>query len=112
MGKKTENALERIQRLQNNKSVIPGNTLVNQLTHAEPDITNFDEITKKLKERQKNEKAPLLENAEKYTKYTIYVEKPVAEAFQALCLKRGDQRRYANQAIKEFVEKKVKELGL
>ena len=112
MGKKNESALERIQRLQNNKSVVPGNTLVNQLTHEKTGISNFEEIAEKLKERQKQKKEPLLENVEKFTKYTIYVEKPVAEAFQALCLKRGDQRRYANQAIKEFVEKKAKELGL
>ncbi len=112
MGKKTGNALERIQELQAGKGLGQGKDLVGQLTHQSSGETDFEEIAEKLKERQKTKKFPTLKESDQYVKYTVYVEKPVAEAFQALCLKRGDQRRYANQAIKEFVEKKVKELDL
>ena len=45
-------------------------------------------------------------------KFTIYVDEDVASAFQALCIQRGDQRKYATQAFADFVEKKAKELGL
>jgi hypothetical protein len=86
--------------------------LIEQLTHQSTKEADFKEMAEKLKERQKAKKSPSLKDSDQYVKYTVYVEKPVAEAFQALCLKRGDQRKFANQAIKEFVEKKVKELGL
>lgn len=112
MSKKAGGALERIQELQAGKNAGNSKGLVGQLTHQNSSDVDFKQITEKLKERQKEKKLPTLHESDKYVKYTVYVEKPVAEAFQALCLKRGDQRRYANQAIKEFVEKKVKELGL
>ena len=112
MSKKNGGALERIQQLQAGKAVAHTQDLVGQLTHQSSGEADFEEIAEKLKERQRAKKDPTLQESEQYVKYTIYVERPVAEAFQALCLKRGDQRRYANQAIKEFVEKKVKELGL
>lgn len=112
MSKKGEKAIDRIQRLKNENRVGPGKELVGQLTHEATVGENFEELAQKLKERQRAERDPALSDPNKYVKYTIYVEKPVAEAFQALCLKRGDQRKHANQAIKEFVEKKARELGL
>lgn len=112
MSRKGEKAIDRIQRLKSENRAAPGKELVGQLTHEATVGEDFEVLARKLKERQRAEKEPGLNDPDKYVKYTIYVEKPVAEAFQALCLKRGDQRRHANQALKEFVEKKAKELGL
>lgn len=84
--------------------------LVAQLTHEEAGEPNFADIAKRLKESQDMEKEPSFLDGT--TKFTIYVDNDVAEAFKALCVKRGDQRRYATQAFSDFVLKKTKELGL
>lgn len=84
--------------------------LVEQLAHEESGQPNFADIAEKLKERQDAEKEPTF--LEGTTKFTIYVDNDVAEAFKALCVKRGDQRRYATQAFADFISKKIKELGL
>lgn len=84
--------------------------LVEQLAHEDAGQPNFADIAEKLKERQDAEKEPSF--LEGTTKFTIYVDNDVAEAFKALCVKRGDQRRYATQAFADFIAKKVKELGL
>lgn len=84
--------------------------LVEQLAHEESGKPDFAAIAEKLKENQGAEKKPSF--LEGTTKFTIYVDNDVAEAFKALCVERGDQRRYATQAFAEFIEKKVKELGL
>ena len=84
--------------------------LVGQLTHEDAGEPDFAELAKKLEERKEAEKKPSA-NANT-VKFTIYVEKDIANAFKALCTDRGDQKRYATQAFAEFVEKKVKELGL
>ena len=83
--------------------------LVEQLAHEES-TPDFAAIAQKLRENQGAEKKPTF--LEGTTKFTIYVDNDVAEAFKALCVERGDQRRYATQAFAEFIEKKVKELGL
>ena len=84
--------------------------LVEQLTHEDAGQPDFAAIAQKLRENQGAEKKPTF--LEGTTKFTIYVDNDVAEAFKALCVERGDQRRYATQAFAEFIEKKVKELGL
>ena len=84
--------------------------LVGQLTHEEAGEPDFAELAKKLEERKEAEKKPSAN--ENTVKFTIYVEKDIANAFKALCTERGDQKRYATQAFAEFVEKKVRELGL
>ena len=89
---------------------IHNDDLVEQLAHEESGQPNFADIAEKLKERQDAEKEPTF--LEGTTKFTIYVDNDVAEAFKALCVKRGDQRRYATQAFADFISKKIKELGL
>ena len=84
--------------------------LVEQLTHEEAGNPDFAAIADKLKANLDTEKEPSFLDGT--TKFTIYVDNDVAEAFKALCVKRGDQRRYATQAFADFVSKKVKELGL
>lgn len=107
--KKPETALERLERVKREKEATKSHDLVSQLTHESTGETNLEEIARKLKARQAAEKKSAMTGA---VKYTIYVDEDVATAFQALCLERGDQRRYVNQALREFVEKKAKELGL
>ena len=110
-------ALNRIERLKREQeaaaaqsSTIADTNLVEQLTHEDAGEPDFAELAKKLEERKEAEKKPSA-NANTET-FTIYVDKDIAAAFKALCTERGDQKRYATQAFKEFVEKKVKELGL
>jgi hypothetical protein len=84
--------------------------LVTQLTHEDAGEPNFADIAKKLQKRQEAEKEPSF--LESTVKFTIYVDADVAAAFKALCIERGDQRRFATQAFSDFVTKKIKELGL
>lgn len=89
---------------------ITNTDLVAQLTHEDAGEPNFADIAQKLQNRLDAEKEPSF--LEGTTKFTIYVDNDVAEAFKALCVKRGDQRRYATQAFSDFIVKKMKELGL
>lgn len=114
---KSKNALDRIAQMQRAQEeaaakgdTIADSSLVDRLAHEDSGKPDFADIAEKLKERQDAEKEPSF--LEGTTKFTIYVDNDVAEAFKALCVKRGDQRRYATQAFSDFVTKKVKELGL
>lgn len=114
MSEKKETALERIQRMKREKEAAQkdetGNPdLVSQLTHESSGEPDFAELADKLKARQDEKKVYPRKG---YVKYTIYVEEPIAEAFNALCLERGDQRRFASEAIADFVQKKARELDL
>ena len=114
---KNNSARDRIERLkrEQEEAASKGNTiadanLVEQLTHEDAGEPDFAELANKLKERKDAEKEPSF--LESTVKFTIYVDADVAEAFKALCIERGDQRRYATQAFSDFVLKKTKELGL
>ena len=114
---KNKDAFERIAQMQRAKEeaaaqggTIEDSTLVDQLAHEDAGEPNFAAIAEKLKERQDAEKEPTF--LEGTTKFTIYVDNDVADAFKALCVKRGDQRRYATQAFADFISKKIQELGL
>lgn len=105
--------LARMQRETGSAGAAEQNTdaaLVEQLTHEDAGQPNFAAIADKLKANLDAEKEPSF--LEGTTKFTIYVDNDVAEAFKSLCIKRGDQRRYATQAFSDFVIKKMKELGL
>ncbi|MGN0999719.1 MAG: hypothetical protein ACI4PO_09225 [Faecousia sp.] len=112
--KKNESALERIERMKREKEAAKtaaneGPALVSQLTHENDGEPDFTEIAKKLQERKEQEAKG--EN-EGYVKMTIYVREDVAEAFNALITKRGQQKAFVNQALADFVAKKIRELGL
>ena len=113
MSKNNESAIERLAKIKAEKeaakAAAKGNDLVNQLTHDSTGEPDFAEIAEKLKERKDGEKVSVMAGA---VKYTIYIDEDVATAFDALCVKRGDQRRYANEALKDFVLKKTRELGI
>lgn len=84
--------------------------LVDQLAHEESGKPDFAAIAEKLKENQGTEKKPSF--LEGTTKFTIYVDNDVADAFKAMCVNRGDQRRYATEAFEDFIIKKTNEMGL
>lgn len=113
MSKNNESAIERLAKLKAEKEAAKAaakdSDLVSQLTHESTGEPDFSEIAQKLKERNSDGKESVMAGA---VKYTIYIDKDIAEAFAALCMKRGDQRRYANEALADFVKKKARELGI
>lgn len=107
---KPSSLIERMKREQEAAREKSGTEkIASQLTHESTGEPDFAELAKRLKERHDEEKVPALANT---VKFTIYIDSPVAEAFQALCIHRGDQRKYATEAFKDFIRKKSKELGL
>lgn len=80
-----------------------------QMTDQKNDDVDFKDIAAKLEARKKQEAKG--EN-EGYIKDTIYIEETLYKSFNALCLKRGDKKKYTNQAIADFIKKKYKELQI
>lgn len=112
MSNKPETSMERMERLKREREAAKaksGEKIVGQLTHESTGEPDFAQLAAKLQERKEKETTP---TTAPLVKYTIYIEEDIANAFKALCIKRGDQKRYATQAIKEFVEKKVRELDI
>lgn len=116
MSKNKNNALERLNKMKQEKEAAASNAqasqkteLVSQLTHETDGAPDFSEVAKKLAERK--EKEAKGEN-EGHVKMTIYVRKDIADAFNALITKRGQQKEFTNQALADFIQKKTKELGL
>lgn len=106
-----ETAIERLERMKREKeeatSAKEEYNLVGQLTHETDGEPDFAAIAEKLKERQAQEARG--EN-DGHVKMTIYIKQDVADSFNALITKRGQQKEFANQAIADFVAKKAKEL--
>lgn len=113
MSKHSETTAERLERMKREREAAKetrGEEIVSKLTHESTGEPNFADIAGKLQARKEAEEKPsVLENT---VKFTIYVDADVAAAFKALCIERGDQRRFATQAFSDFVTKKIKELGL
>lgn len=113
MTKNNESAAERLERLKKEKEaakVLNRETpLVEQLTHESNGEPDFNAIAEKLEERKKTEAKGENDN---HVKLTIYVEESLARSFNALITKRGQQKEFINEAIRDFVQKKIKELGL
>ena len=112
---KKESVSEKLARMQRETGAA-GSTeitekadLVDQLAHEETGKPDFTEIAKKLEERKAQEAKG--EN-EGFVKMTIYIREDIADAFNALITKRGQQKEYANQALSDFVEKKIRELNI
>ena len=112
-----ETTAERIARLQREKEAAAKKAaegsktadLVSQLTHETDGAPDFSDLAKKLEERKAQEAKG--EN-EGHVKLTIYIRKDIADSFNALITKRGQQKEFANQAFSDFVQKKARELGL
>lgn len=116
MSNNKETVKEKLERLKREKEEAAakiganeGADLVSQLTHENAGEPDFAEIAKKLQERKAQEAKG--EN-DSHVKMTIYVREDVAEAFNALITKRGQQKEFVNIALADFVAKKIRELGL
>lgn len=108
---KKETTQERLERMKRDakRNGITDNSLVDQLTHEDSGEPNFSAIAQKLRERQEQETKG--EN-DGYTKMTIYIRDDIAQAFDALVTKHGQKKEYANQALQDFVQKKIRELDI
>lgn len=113
---KKETVQERLERMKREKEAAqvaskenPNADLVSTLHHEADGTPDFEDLAKKLEERKAQEAKG--EN-EGHVKMTIYVEENLARSFNALITKRGQQKEFVNQALRDFVQKKAKELGL
>lgn len=109
--KKTESALDRLKREREEaaqRKAEEKTDLVDQLTHESDGEPDYAAIAEKLKQRQ----ADNATTSPDYVKFTIYIDRPVAEAFKALCTQNGDQRRFATAAFADFVKKMARELDI
>lgn len=77
------------------------------ILHQEEEKPDLAQIAKELQERHENEAHG--EN-EGYVKDTIYIREDIYKAFNALCVKRGDKKKNANQAFEDFILRKYAEL--
>lgn len=107
MSKKNDPVNERLKRLMADDQLKKENTravdsIVNQ-DAAKIDFSNIANQFEGIMEKQPTYK-------EGTTKLTLYLDNDIAAAFYALCTKRGDKRKYASQAIADFVTKKYHEL--
>ena len=89
-------------KIENKKEVIQ------KIIHQEEETPDFSKIAEELAQRHEEEKHSLNDG---YQKMTIYVEENIAKAFNALCVKRGDQKQFINEALAEYVSKKYKEIS-
>ena len=108
----TQERLERMKREREEAAKRTGSadsSLVDQLTHEDSGEPNFAEVAKKLRERQEQETKG--EN-DGYEKMTIYIRQDIADAFNSLAIKRGQKKEFANQALSDFVQKKIRELDI
>ena len=86
--------------------------VVTSIVDGETADNKLKAIAEELKKR-KDEYDPRAKDGgfkDNYVKDTIYIEKDIYEAFNALCLEYGDKKRYANQAFRDFVMKKHEEI--
>ena len=107
-----ETAAERLARMKREKeAATEGNTseLVGQLTHESTGEPDYTALAQKLREHLDGD--PSSVNNPK-VKLTLYIEQPVAEAFKALCVKRGDHAAHGTEALSDFVKKKAREMGI
>lgn len=107
------NAAERLAEMQKAKEAAKANgkteELVSQLTHTSAGEPDFAELAEKLEKRKAEEAKG--ENDD-HVKMTIYVEKNLADSFNALITRRGQQKEFVNTALRDFVLKKTRELGI
>lgn len=108
MSNKNDKINERLQALGGKKGDIgQSKRVIDKIMHQEEEQPDLSAIAAELQER--NEREAKGEN-EGYIKATIYIKEEVYNAFQALCLRRGDKKKYTNEAFLDFILKKHKEL--
>ena len=100
---------DRLAGLQQEKETIKGNSgkVISGIINQEQETPDFAKIAEELQQRHAEEARSLNDG---YVKMTIYVEENIAKAFNSLCVKRGDQKEYLNEALAQYVQKRYKEL--
>lgn len=107
---KSKKVNERLSSLaQQKEHFVPGDKseLVSKIMHQEEEATSLDVIAKELQERRE---AEAVGENEGFVKDTIYIRKDIYEAFNALCLKRGDKKKHANAALEKYVLEQYRKL--
>lgn len=100
---------QRLSKLDNQKEEIKNANVVNSIITGKEE-KDLKTIARELKERKEKE-PDSINDPNLYIKDTIYIEKDIYEAFNALCLKRGDKKQFTNEALRDYVNKKYKELS-
>ena len=81
----------------------------NNTTESIVDSTDYNVLAAKI-EAHKAKEAKSKNDG--YVKMTIYVREDIARSFNALCTERGQQREFTNEAFRDFIKKKAKEMGI
>ena len=105
-----ETMQERIERMKKEKEAAQNNNktaIISQLAHEQDATVDFEKIKAEFAKLQEERDPGANEG---YTKDTIYIKDSIYEAFNALCVNRGDKKKYVNQAMQDFVLKKYREL--
>lgn len=102
---------DRLAGLQQEKETIKGNSgkVISGIINQEQETPDFAKIAEMLEARKQEEAKGKNDN---HIKDTIYVEETIYRSFNALCVQRGDKKKFVNEALSDFVKKKVKELGI
>lgn len=108
MSNQKKSVTERLEEMKKSKKESQTNEVIKDLS-KENSTDDFSEIAKQLQERKEREAKG--EN-EGYQKMTIYIRNDIADGFNALITKRGQQKEFANIALADFVKKKYRELGM
>lgn len=80
---------------------------VEKLVNHDVETIDMAAIAEQLQQQRSEE--PVSAN-DGYTKDTLYIENDLFRAFNALCVKRGDKKKFVNEAIRDFVLKKYREM--
>ena len=108
---KNNNIKSRLENIQKDKDIIKGNPgkVISGIVNQEQETPDFAKIAEMLEARKQEEAKGENDN---HIKDTIYVEETIYRSFNALCVRRGDKKKFVNEALSDFVKKKVKELGI
>ena len=102
---------ERLNSLQQKKEQLTNSgdkgELVTKIMNQEEEKVDMKAIAEALQEQR--EEQPGLNDG--YRKDTLYIQEDIYNAFNALCVNRGDKKKFVNEALEDFVLKKYKELG-
>ena len=108
---KTNDMKDRLNKIKQEQGTIKGNPakVIGGIINQEQETPDFAKIAEMLEARKQEEAKGENDN---HIKDTIYVEETVYRSFNALCVRRGDKKKFVNEALADFVKKKIKELGI
>ena len=108
MEKEGMNELDKkLQKLKEKKDLKPtgASTLAEEFTHEKE--KSFAQIAEDLKARKVEMSRTKNDD---YVKDTIYIRKDIYEAFNALCIKQGDKKKFTNEALMDYVLKQYNQV--